>query len=168
MGESVTLNPSSSHKWDELASVFWEPGTNISCFDCPFPTTIPEISTMYTIYVTDDNGCVKEDSVWVRVRRLNGFDAPNIIIPHSTSGNNSFTLYSRYQSIETIEQLAIYDRWGNEVFHKKDLIPGDETSGWNGTFGDQAVATGIYVWIARIVYKNGETEMAAGDVMVGY
>lgn len=51
---------------------------------------------------------------------------------------------------------------------KKDLIPGDETSGWKGTFGDQAVATGIYVWIARIVYKNGETEMAAGDVMVGY
>lgn len=168
LGQSVTLHPSSSHEWDQLSSVFWDPGESVSCTDCPYPTTSAEISTLYTLYITDDHGCVKEDSVWVRVRRINGYDAPNIILPLSASGNNRFTLYERFHSIEVIEKLAIYDRWGNEVFQKINFPPGDETSGWNGTFGEQPVAAGIYVWVARIVYKNGETEMAAGDVMVGY
>jgi hypothetical protein len=164
-GESVTLKPTTSVPWDRLETVTWTPAADLDCDQCPFPTFEALSGRLLYLYLTDSAGCTKYDSVWIRVRRLNGFQAPNVIQPSST-GNNRFTIYSVHQSIDVIEDLKIYDRWGNLMFETYNLPPDVPENGWDGMFHNQPTLTGVYLWIARIRYKTGDYEKAYGDLLI--
>jgi len=38
--------------------------------------------------------------------------------------------------------------------------------GWDGIVNGQKVNPGVYIWIAKIRYVDGEEEALAGDVMI--
>lgn len=166
-GEEISLRPSCSAAWDSLAALYWSPSAGLNCENCPFPVVNAEKDDWYYIHVTDVNGCARYDSVLVRVKRLNGYDAPNVIQP-SSSVNGRFTIYSLYNSVEVIEHLGIYDRWGNLVFHVENIPPDDPQRGWDGTFHNNQTSPGVYVWVAKIRYKTGAIENIAGDILVMY
>ncbi len=44
-------------------------GDHLSCTDCPNPTAVPEVSTLYTVAITDENGCAYERKISVRVNQ---------------------------------------------------------------------------------------------------
>jgi hypothetical protein len=66
----------------------------------------------------------------------------------------------------SIRSLQVFDRWGSLLFSARDLRPGDESTGWDGTFRGQPVLPGVYVWQALVSFLDGEEEMFAGDVTV--
>jgi hypothetical protein len=108
----------------------------------PNPIATPEFDTEYTITIYDENGCVRTDAVWVRVKFTKGYIAPQIINLNSSSGNNKFTLYGLKSSVKSIKYLRVYDRWGNLVFLKENILPDEPDSGWDGKFYDQDVQPG--------------------------
>jgi hypothetical protein len=49
-------------------SYTWQ-GSALSCTDCPNPTATPDVSTLYTVTITDDIGCAITKKVSVRVNQ---------------------------------------------------------------------------------------------------
>ena len=120
----------------------------------------------YELILTDLNGCLHSDHVQVRVKINKGHVAPNIIYPESPAGNSRFTVFGLFESVRMIQSLDIYDRWGNQVFTARDIVPGQPDLGWNGRQNGQDVSPGVFVWVAEILYVDGTTEIVSGDVTV--
>ena len=45
----------------------WTPSDSLSCTDCPSPIASPDVNTIYTVSVTNPNGCSHSDTVLVNV-----------------------------------------------------------------------------------------------------
>ena len=59
----------------------------------------------------------------------------------------------------------IYDRWGELVFSQKDRLPGDLDLRWDGSdFRGRVLDEGVFVWVAEIVFSDGQARIYSGDV----
>lgn len=165
-GESAVLEGFASLSQNDIASIEWTPHTALDCPYCLNPTSTAIEDTQYELYVSNQNGCVKLDRVWLRVKIQKGYIAPNIFNPESNRGNNGFIISSLYESVKTIKSLSIYDRWGNLVFAEQNIAPGDSSLGWDGRQNGRYVASGVFVWVAELEYIDESTEIVSGDVTI--
>jgi len=70
-----------------------------------------------------------------------GFYAPSIFSPLSTTGNALFKVTaSKYATVKTFT-MSIYDRWGQLLWTADDI-----ESGWDGTFKGNILQPGVYVY----------------------
>ncbi|MFH0894795.1 MAG: PKD domain-containing protein [Bacteroidota bacterium] len=97
-----------------------------------------------TLIVTNQYGCVDtvRDVVWVRSDYT--LYVPNCFTPDIDGINDVFMAYG--QGILDFE-LDIFDRWGEQVFHSKDI-----NHGWDGTFKGTLCKEDIYIY--RILYTD--------------
>jgi len=165
LGDSVRLEPSLNVPFNRVADWQWTPTEGLSCDDCPAPWAAPVRSTRYQLRILDVDGCPAEAYVTVPVSRRRLLYIPNIFSPDGDGQNDRFTLYGN-RSVLSIRSLQVFDRWGSLLFSARDLRPGDESAGWDGTFRGQPVLPGVYVWQALVSFLDGEEEMFAGDVTV--
>ncbi|MFZ4632663.1 MAG: hypothetical protein ACOYNO_00510 [Saprospiraceae bacterium] len=163
LGDSVLLQPVTNLTPPNALNWLWTPAAGLSCFTCPEPIAKPGVTTQYTVTVSDPDGCSANARVLIRVDRRRQLYAPNVITPDANT-NNRFTLYGK--GVEMIENLQVFDRWGNMAFHATDLGIGDESVGWDGTFQADPVNPGVFIWQAKVRFIDGETEVFAGDVTV--
>lgn len=104
------------------------------------------------------------DTWQVRVDKAHNIYVPNVIFPENPDGSNhTFLIFTGYDALE-IEFLNIFDRWGNQVFSNKHFQPNDENQGWNGRFRGKMLDAGVYVWVAKVVFKDGAVEIRKGDL----
>jgi hypothetical protein len=92
--------------------------------------------------------------------------APNVFNPDiSNNGdNNYFTIFPSKSAVR-IQYLRVFNRWGAEIFNRKDLIPGDRALLWDGSdHGERAAEAGVYLWVAKIEFFDGEIKTYQGDV----
>lgn len=87
------------------------------------------------------------------------FSAPNIFNPEY----GGFTIYGN-ESVIAIEEMSIYDRWGNTVFEAKDLLPNEASMGWDGSYQSKRAEPGVYIYKVKLLFKSRETELLTGDV----
>lgn len=66
-GSSIPLNATGANSYQ------WNPGTGLSCTNCPDPVASPTVTTIYAVTGTDLNGCQSTDNITVSV-------TPNLII----------------------------------------------------------------------------------------
>lgn len=165
-GDKGYLMGSTTLPVQEWGSIEWIPADDLSCTDCLNPVTSTLQDREYELILTDLNGCLHSDHVQVRVKINKGHVAPNIIYPESPAGNSRFTVFGLFESVRMIQSLDIYDRWGNQVFTARDIVPGQPDLGWNGRQNGQDVSPGVFVWVAEILYVDGTTEIVSGDVTV--
>ena len=146
------------------SSISWTPVNGLSCHECLNPTLSPMETTLYTLSVEDSNGCSKTDSVLITV--TNGLDIfiPNVMTPTSGDENSMFKLFGDDQ-LASILQMTIYDRWGNLIFEGSDLDP-LTYQGWDGTFVGVPVEVGVYVYVFKVEFANGQVSFYTGDVLV--
>jgi len=149
----------------------WTPATGLSCTDCLNPTVIAPGSTTYTFTVTNSNGCLVQDDVLVTANLIRPVYFPNVITPTTQDANSIFTLGFGRQA-EIIEELIIYDRWGNPIFKCENLEPNDPTVGWDGSFGNCNAPTsdfvnpGVFVWQAKVRFIDQVVITYVDDVTV--
>lgn len=55
--------------------------------------------------------------------------------------------------------MKIYNRWGNIVFHTKDI-----NIGWDGYYRGKLAPLGVYVWRIEVSFDDGNTIIQTGDV----
>jgi len=66
---------------------------------------------------------------------------PNAFSPNGDGINDEFKVYSSSEVLVQSFELMIFDRWGNQLFHTKDV-----ETGWNGFFRGRGQGQGVYTW----------------------
>ena len=122
-------------------------------------------STTYKATIQDKNGCEAENTFSVIVINRGRIYIPNII---TKDGPNSIFKVYPGKGVRSIDFMRIYDRWGELVYSRENLQP--DIDGWNGGFknGSEKMLPGVYVYIIRVTYLNGETQLFRGDVTLMY
>ncbi|MEI6408658.1 MAG: gliding motility-associated C-terminal domain-containing protein [Bacteroidota bacterium] len=162
LGEAIDLNGTLLHP-NHVAQYAWQPPLNVACPSCLNTTAIPSITTTYTLFVTDSNGCVVSDARQIRVLPSSVY-IPNIFAPGS-SLNDHFTAFAG-GGVDAIEVLQIFDRWGDLVFENHNFKPSVLSSGWDGTFRGEDAPAGVYAYYMKIKFIDGIVELFKGDVTV--
>jgi len=123
-------------------------------------------NTLFQINIADSKGCSASDTWLVRIEESRKIYVPNVIFPENPGGSNQTFLIFAGLGVHEIEYLNIFDRWGNQLFSNKNFQANDESQGWNGTFRGQLVEPGIFVWVAKVIFKDGTVEVLKGDLTV--
>ena len=58
----------------------------------------------------------------------------------------------------------MHDWNGVKVYEGNGLVPGDESSGWNGTFRGKEALTGVYLYEAVLLLTDGSLVNVVGDL----
>jgi len=86
---------------------------------------------------------------------------PTILVANVFSPNNNGTndvLHVLGKGIDQM-QFTIFDRWGEKVFETTDV-----NTGWDGTYKGKPMNIGVFVYIIKGKFKNGDTIDKKGNV----
>lgn len=165
LGDQVNLEAIVTAPLSSLASIEWNPlldtlndGTLIQRF-------IPLRSLTVDLEITDTAGCSARDRVQIVVEKPEQVYIPNVFKPGSQNLNDVFLIYCG-RTVERIELLQIYDRWGEHLFEVQDAAPNDPASAWNGIYNGENVMPGVYIYVANIRLIDGTVKTYRGDVTV--
>jgi len=157
-GNSTLLNGSGGTSWE------WIPSTSLSCSNCLNPTASPQTTTTYTLIVTDNFGCEDSALVTINVKPACLGDNKDVFVANvfSPNGDNVNDVLNLEGNGLINIYWAIYDRWGNLVFETSD-----QSEGWDGTYHNQVVGPGTYVYYLKATCKKSNTEIQLkGNVSV--
>ena len=141
----------------------WTPTRNLDCPTCPVPFANPKFTTRYQVSVTDSNGCVASSQVTVNVVcNDKNYFVPNTFSPNGDGVNDIF--YPRGSSIDRIQSVRIFNRWGQLVFEKRNTMANNMADGWNGTYKGQPALPDTYVFIIEYICDNAEIIPVKGNV----
>jgi len=164
LGDSVLLVPELNQAFADISKWQWSPSEWLDCTDCPTPEAKPQRRMVYSLKITDKNGCTATAQTEIRVNRRRNLYAPNVFSPNGDGYNDRFMLFGK-GTVE-VRELAIFDRWGNQLYFDEHLPLNDQTKGWDGNFRGQPMNPAVFVWRAIVVFVDGEVETYFGDVTV--
>ena len=78
------------------------------------------------------------------------------------AANDLFEPYFRPE-VATIDQLLLFDRWGNLVFQRNSLPPGDPGLAWDGQFNNRPVLSQVLVYQITFTLQDGTTRYEEGS-----
>jgi gliding motility-associated-like protein len=149
----------------KVLNVAWKPPVSISCNTCLHTQAFPLITTTYTVFVTDTNGCVVSDSRLVQIAQPPIY-IPNVFDPSSDYLNDHFTVYAG-TNVDEIELMQVYDRWGDLLFENRHFAASAPGLGWDGKVkGSSDAAAGVYVYVIKVKFTDGTSKVYSGDVTV--
>ncbi len=162
IGNDTTLCLDASLFFDvqfPYADYLWQDGSTDSIF------TINE-SGFYTIQVSNPCG-LAFDQIEVAYEDCQEIFIPNIFSPNGDKINDLFMMQDGGDVIN-IEQLIIFDRWGNQLFEATNFLPNDSQYGWNGKFKGKRMPEGVYIYSAIVHFKDQSSSFFSGDVTLIY
>ena len=96
----------------------------------------------YSVTVTDENGCVASASTLVDEFCPTTFYVPSAFSPNADGINDRFKVFAvDFTSVS----LAIYDRWGGQVFQSTEAV-----LEWDGRVDGELVGNGTYLYVAVV------------------
>jgi len=158
-GQAVQLIPENNF---EIDAIEWSD----PAIQGLFPFVSPESTTTYTMTAYDENGCLVEDEITIYVESSRSIYIPNGFSPNGDGINDNFVIFANVDLVQQVQIFQIFDRWGSEVFTLENFVPNDESFGWDGTFKNEALEPGVYIYNAVILLINGETSMLRGEVTI--
>jgi gliding motility-associated-like protein len=107
------------------------------------------------------------DSAYLDVHAFsrNHLVLPNIFTPNGDGRNDYFYVIAS-NKVATVKQFQIYNRWGERVFQKANILPNDYATGWNGTYKGLPAPEGTYVYVIVVQLVTGETETYNGNISI--
>ncbi len=165
-GDSTTINPEISIPLTSIDTFFWQSPGEFECLDadCLNLLVKPLISTPYTISIRDENNCVTEDQIMIRVKKERLIYIPSGFAPGANDVNNaSFTIFAG-RGVDIIESMYVYDRWGEILYENFNFPPSQPTLGWDGSLRGEPMNPGVFVYVAKVRFSDGSVELYTGDV----
>lgn len=163
-GETVTIAAQSDTTFAAI-DYTWYIGDSVICSNCPEVSVQPFRSTSYRVVASNTDDCVTSRIVKVNVR-IRDIDriifVPNAFSPNGDGINDQITIFGS-DLLQSVQQLDIYDRWGNLAFRKMNFDPNDVEQGWDGTGGDQYYDGGTFVYLTRVQFIDGSTKTFQGN-----
>ena len=134
-GECATLNGSGG------VSYYWQPATGLNNQTINSPEACPTETTVYTLLVTDANGCSAKDSVIVIVFGYSGdVVLPNTFTPNDDGINDTWVIDGLGAYPEN--KLVVFNRWGNKVYDAKPYL-----NDWDGRSIGKPLPDGTYYFV---------------------
>ncbi len=165
-GEEIAFNSEYTNINDNVYFEWKAEGnTNVFCTTCPETGALPLNDGFYTLSMSNEEGCIVSDVVYVRVKKDRSVYHPNIISANGDLMNDVFFLSGNALSADGMF-LRIFDRWGNKVFESGGFQLNQASFGWDGTFLGSPVLSGVYTWTAGLKYIDGFEQMVRGDITV--
>lgn len=147
----------------DVTKVQWEPGTWLSCTDCPAPLAQPRSSISYHITATNQYNCISTDELNLKLVCESGVVfLPNTFSPNGDGQNDIF--YIRGRGIRTVKVFRIFNRWGQLVFERGHFNAEDPAAGWDGSFRGVALNPDVFVYYTEMVCDTNETFVLKGNV----
>jgi gliding motility-associated-like protein len=165
--DNIIAYGDSTRVWVTSDQIFlsytWTKSTGeVVCVNCTEAVVNPTETTVYVVTATSDNGCESVDSVKIIVPQVcvdAVVEVPNIITPNNDGFNDNLEI--RYQGLERIYLVRIYNRWGQLIFETNDI-----ENRWDATFRGVPVDPAVYVYYLRAVCPDGSTSIYRGNVTV--
>ena len=138
---SIGGNPTSS----DALTYTWTPNMALSDPNVANPTTSASITTIYTITVSGQNGCLNSDSVTVfvfpEIRIPNGFS------PNGDGKNDVWEIDLIYQFPDS--EVEVFNRWGERLFYSKGYaVP------FNGQYQGKDLPVGTYYYVIKLNHPD--------------
>jgi len=144
----------------------WGPeGDFQNCIDCPDPEVLPINTSVYTVTVTDANGCTDIDQVTVNVVKIRNLFIPNAFSPNGDGFNDFFTLFGG-PAASVIQQLRVFNRWGALIFETENIDLNQEQLGWDGRFKGEELGPDVFAYYALVEFIDGEVVLFEGDITI--
>lgn len=89
---------------------------------------------------------------------------PTGFTPNGDLQNDVF--YVRSEDLKTVKTMRIYNRWGQLVYSKENVLPNDISGGWDGKYEGQICAPDIYMYYIEGICNSGKEILVKGDVMI--
>jgi gliding motility-associated-like protein len=122
----------------------WTPAASLNNATIHNPVASPPFDTWYKVTITSDKGCIKQDSIEVKLSPVNiqnGYPVPNAFTPDGDGKNDCFGLQA--WGFVTDFKLFIYNRWGQLVFYTNR-----SSECWDGTYKGVKQNPGIFIYQA--------------------
>jgi gliding motility-associated-like protein len=148
---------------DEIADIQWLPPDYLSCDSCLVTEIIAVEEGEYLLSITDINGCMETASLRLLIRSEHNAFIPNVFSPNGDGINDGFTVFGD-ENLLRINAMRLYDRWGEILFERLDFAANDPSLGWDGTFRNELMLPGVYVYAIDLLFVDGKIEIVKGDV----
>ncbi len=145
-GQSVQLNAGISGM-----NYNWSTGENQQVITVNIPG-------IYSVSVTDANGCSSTDVVSVTLFCEGEIFIPNAFTPNGDDINDLLLVYGN--NISELD-FYVFTRWGEMVFESHDM-----NDGWDGYFKGDLVNPGVFVFYCNAIIVGGTQKILKGDVTV--
>ena len=168
LGEITQFDPFPSTPESMLADIQWTNPQWLDCDTCLHAATVDSLAntTLFQLTIADSLGCTATDDIRVFIDRTRHVYIPNIFSPNNDGSNDVFFI-SGGADIESIQSFSIFNRWGELVFEKKDILPNMASVGWDGTArGGLLLNPAVFVYMIEVRFTDGETEVISGDVVL--
>ncbi len=126
----------------------------------------PIISTLYSVIAFDTlTKCTATDEVFVWVDKRRDVFVPNVFSPNDDGRNDIFYPFGGKDVME-IASFQIFARNGMLVYSRSHFLPNDPNQGWDGQVNGKLMNTGVFVYQMEVVFKDGVSDIFAGDVVL--
>ncbi len=167
IGEEADLIVASIDSDLLIDSIGWSLLDSYECVvtdDCKEIIVAPVVDQTVKVYVRDINGCDDTDELNIIIKDIRQVYFPNIFSPDG-DGFNDFFQAAIGPGVEIINNLIIYDRWGNKMYQQQNFIPDPAlTDGWDGRFSGNDAQPGVYVYYLQATFKDNRVLTYAGDI----
>ncbi len=151
IGESTTLGFTLTGNAGNYTSI-WSPASTLSCIDCVYPVSAPNVTTLYQIEIRNDVGCIAIDTVTVLVIPDYSIFVPNAFTPNNDGNNDVFRLFGNIKTIAYLD-IQIFNRIGEKVFESQD-----HNFGWDGTYKGVLQNPSVFIWQMKLTFLDGHRE----------
>ena len=154
LGQTVQLSASG----DSGTTYSWSPATGLDNAGIQNPKAAPDSTTTYCVTATDRYGCTATACYKIEIL-LPDIKIPDAFSPNGDGVNDEFIIFPLSS---TIEDIKIYNRWGEVVFSAKG------NAAWNGSYKGSVQQAGNFV--LQVSYTNplspGKTNTIVKDIIL--
>ncbi len=121
----------------------------------------PSVPSVYTLKIIDEQNCEAFDSIFVPVIKF-GEPQDNVLTPGSMDGMNDNLEFPDIEDEEKYphNEITIFNRWGQQVFHAKPYL-----NDWNGISDNgKNLPEGTYYYIIKL--NVGEGDILHGNILL--
>ena len=149
---------------ESISDLTWLPEDVSPCGICTSFAFVPIISGPYSITAANDVGCIAEAAfnITVDIGDLEIY-IPNAINPASLDINNALTIGSKDGLVSNVEDVAIYDRWGN-IIHSVSNTTNNTL--WDGRIEGRSADIGVYVYKIELRLIDNNIYTYVGSITV--
>lgn len=137
----------------------WQPGSSLNDPQIQNPVANPTLTTNYTVFVEDANGCIGSDEITVNVNTQANLLIPNVMTPNGDGINDGFKIQAEGV---TLVKVSIFSRWGKKIADFDAL-----QTVWDGkTATGEKVDDGTYFYVIDATDLDGKKIQYQGSLSV--
>ena len=115
--------------------------------------------------VTDSLKCSGIGKKYITVKTNNDIFVQDAFRPNSNQNSNKKLFVYGKDGIKVLS-FKVYNSWGGKVYQRDNFMVNDESTGWDGTFKNEELNSGSFIWTLEIKNIDGTIQNYKGVVIL--